>query len=171
METTEERLQKYRLKKRREEHLQRFIAKFWEIISPTKGVKEEVNISSKTALQHSENSLVKNIELVSENRDFSSCLRTVDATLKTRTLSDAILRYLLHGAYISLWIILYIIAIELQFGIVYLMLSGLLIMYINTRTGPKSRNEISAYSVFNKDFKSIDGSLKAEQFEREIGIR
>ncbi|GJQ78326.1 hypothetical protein Trydic_g22161 [Trypoxylus dichotomus] len=29
-------------------------------------------------------------------------------------------------------------------------------------------NEISAYSVFNKGCKSIDGTLKAEQFEREI---
>ncbi|CAK1550427.1 unnamed protein product [Leptosia nina] len=35
-------------------------------------------------------------------------------------------------------------------------------------TKPKKQGEVSAYSVFNKDCKSIDGTLKAEQFEKEI---
>lgn len=41
-------------------------------------------------------------------------------------------------------------------------------MYLNTRTGPKRKHEISAYSVFNKNCESIPGTLKAEQFEREM---
>lgn len=41
-------------------------------------------------------------------------------------------------------------------------------MYLNTRTRPKKKNEISAYSVFNKNCESIPGTLKAEQFEREM---
>lgn len=48
------------------------------------------------------------------------------------------------------------------------MFSALLGIYFNTRTEPKKRNEMSAYSVFNKNCESIDGTLKAEQFEREI---
>lgn len=82
-----------------------------------------------------------------------------------------IFKYILRIVYIAFWVTLYIIAIELQFGIVFLMLSALLGIYLNTRTGPKNTNEISAYSVFNKNCESIDGTLKAEQFEREIGIR
>ncbi|CAH2045007.1 unnamed protein product, partial [Iphiclides podalirius] len=35
-------------------------------------------------------------------------------------------------------------------------------------TRPKKRGEVSAYSVFNENCTSIDGTLKAEQFEREI---
>lgn len=82
-----------------------------------------------------------------------------------------LLKYTLRVVYFAFWVTLYIIAIELQFGIVFLMFSALAGIYLNTRTGPRKRNEISAYSVFNKNCESIDGTLKAEQFEREIGIR
>lgn len=67
-----------------------------------------------------------------------------------------------------LWVTVYWIFIKLQFGCVYFILSALIGMYFNTRTGPKRKNEVSAYSVFNKNCKSIPGALKAEQFEREI---
>lgn len=84
---------------------------------------------------------------------------------------DRYLQYILRFLYFAFWITLYIIAIELQFGIVFLMLSALIGIFLNTRTSPKRHNEISAYSVFNKNCESIDGTLKAEQFEREMGIR
>lgn len=47
------------------------------------------------------------------------------------------------------------------------MFSMLFGVYFNTRTTRK-KNEVSAYSVFNENCHSIDGTLKAEQFEREI---
>lgn len=67
-----------------------------------------------------------------------------------------------------LWLITFFIFIKWEFGTVFLISSAIIFMYVNTRTGPKKRNEISAYSVFNQNCKSIDGTLKAEQFEREI---
>ncbi|KAH0810530.1 hypothetical protein MTP99_000263 [Tenebrio molitor] len=67
-----------------------------------------------------------------------------------------------------LWVIVYVVFIEFQFGTVFLVVSGLIFMYVNTRTGPRRSGEVSAYSVFNKNCESIDGTLKAEQFEREI---
>lgn len=78
------------------------------------------------------------------------------------------LKYILWVVYFLFWVTVYVIAIELKFGLVYLMFSALFGIYFNTRTGPKKRNEMSAYSVFNKNCESIDGTLKAEQFEREI---
>lgn len=66
------------------------------------------------------------------------------------------------------WGMLYAIFIKFQFGTVYLIVSALIFICLNTSTRRRKRNEISAYSVFNKDCKSIDGTLKAEQFEREI---
>lgn len=78
------------------------------------------------------------------------------------------LKYTLWVVYFLFWVTLYIIAIELKFGLVFLMFSALFGIYFNTRTGPKRSNEMSAYSVFNKNFESIDGTLKAEQFENEI---
>ncbi|XP_058060054.1 SAYSvFN domain-containing protein 1 [Anopheles bellator] len=82
----------------------------------------------------------------------------------------SLLTYLTYLVYFLFWVTLYAIAIELRFGVVFLMLSALLGIYFNTRT-KKSPGEISAYSVFNKNCEAIDGTLKAEQFEREIGIR
>ncbi|CAG9860565.1 unnamed protein product [Phyllotreta striolata] len=75
---------------------------------------------------------------------------------------------LYYGLCFLFWIVLYVIFIELQFGTVFFIVSCLVGIYLNTRTSPKRKGEISAYSVFNKDCKSIDGTLKAEQFEREI---
>ncbi|XP_058803130.1 SAYSvFN domain-containing protein 1 [Phymastichus coffea] len=70
--------------------------------------------------------------------------------------------------YFLLWLTLYIIAIKVEFGAVYFVVSALVFIYFNTRSGPKKRGELSAYSVFNPECQSIDGTLKAEQFEQEI---
>uniref|UniRef100_A0A182QTL5 SAYSvFN domain-containing protein n=1 Tax=Anopheles farauti TaxID=69004 RepID=A0A182QTL5_9DIPT len=82
----------------------------------------------------------------------------------------SLLTYMTYLVYFLFWATLYAIAIELRFGAVFLMLSALFGIYFNTRT-KKSPGEISAYSVFNENCEAIDGTLKAEQFEREIGIR
>lgn len=77
-------------------------------------------------------------------------------------------QYFLYVIYFLFWITCYAIAIELQFGTVYLLFSALFGIYFNTRTGPKKKKEISAYSVFNKNCEAIDGTIKPEQFEREM---
>lgn len=76
--------------------------------------------------------------------------------------------------YFLLWAILYVIAVEYQFGAVYFVLSALVFICLNTRSGPKQQDEPSAYSVFNPNCEAIEGTLDASQFEREIrygGIR
>lgn len=70
--------------------------------------------------------------------------------------------------YFLLWATLYMIAIQFEFGAVYFILSSLVLIWKNTRSGPKKKGEVSAYSVFNPNCEAIDGTLKAEQFEREI---
>lgn len=81
---------------------------------------------------------------------------------------NKVFKYTLWSVYFLFWVTLYVIAIKLKFGMVFLMFSALFGIYFNTRTGPKNSNEMSAYSVFNKNCESIDGTLKAEQFETEI---
>ena len=51
---------------------------------------------------------------------------------------------------------------------VFLVSSGLYLMYVSMRGSRRKPSEMSAYSVFNKNFEKIDGTLSAEQFEREI---
>lgn len=81
---------------------------------------------------------------------------------------DSKLKYITYILWFCFWATCWMIAIELKFGIVFLMFSALFGVYFNTRTGPKRKNEVSAYSVFNENCKSIKGTLKPEQFENEI---
>lgn len=81
---------------------------------------------------------------------------------------DSKLTYITYILWFCFWATCWMIAIELKFGIVFLLFSALFGIYFNTRTEPKAKNEISAYSVFNENCKSIKGTLTAEQFEREI---
>lgn len=74
--------------------------------------------------------------------------------------------YLLH---FLLWATLYVIAIQYEFGAVYFIVTALIFIWINTRSGPKRKGEISAYSVFNPNCEAIDGAINPQQFERELG--
>lgn len=76
-----------------------------------------------------------------------------------------IIKWTVYGI---IWLTLYAIALKLQFGAVFFIISSLIGIYLNTRTRPRKEGEVSAYSVFNENCVSIDGTLKAEQFEREI---
>lgn len=70
--------------------------------------------------------------------------------------------------YAILWVTFYAVFLKLQFGAVYFVISVLIGIFLNTRTRPRKKGEVSAYSVFNENCTSIDGTLKPEQFEREI---
>lgn len=70
---------------------------------------------------------------------------------------------------IILWFLLWGFFIEVEFGLVYLTASGLVFMVLSLRGRRRVvPGELSAYSVFNKNCESIDGTLSAEQFEKEL---
>ncbi|XP_025105126.1 SAYSvFN domain-containing protein 1-like [Pomacea canaliculata] len=69
---------------------------------------------------------------------------------------------------ILLWMSLWRIFIELQFGAVFFAVSALIFIYFNTRTGKSKSNTLSAYSVFNPNCERLQGTITAEQFEREL---
>ena len=85
--------------------------------------------------------------------------------------SGSWLTYCTWLIYFLIWATLYAIAIELKFGIVFFMLSLLVGICLNTRVKPKGKKEASAYSVFNENCESIDGTFKAEMFEKQLGLR
>lgn len=73
------------------------------------------------------------------------------------------------GLKILLWLLIWGFFIEVEFGAVYLVASGLLFIVLSLRGGRKREpGELSAYSVFNKNFEAIEGTLSAEQFEKEL---
>lgn len=73
------------------------------------------------------------------------------------------------GLKILLWLLVWGFFIEVEFGLVYFVLSGFVFIVMSLRGGRKRESgELSAYSVFNKNFEVIDGTLSAEQFDREL---
>ncbi|MBZ3871909.1 SAYSvFN domain-containing protein 1 [Sciurus carolinensis] len=73
---------------------------------------------------------------------------------------------------VLLWLVLLGLFVELEFGLAYFVLSLFYWMYVGTR-GPedKKKGEKSAYSVFNPGCEAIQGTLTAEQLERELQFR
>ena len=67
-----------------------------------------------------------------------------------------------------LWLLLWGFFVEVGFGAVYFITSLLYFIIVSLRGSRRRPWEPSAYSVFNKNFETIDGTLSAEQFEREL---
>lgn len=73
------------------------------------------------------------------------------------------------GLKILVWLLLWGFFVEVEFGAVYLVASGLVFIVLSLR-GSRRRapGQLSAYSVFNKNLEAIEGTLSAEQFEKEL---
>jgi hypothetical protein len=66
------------------------------------------------------------------------------------------------------WLALAFGAVQLGLFMAFFLVSAIVFVFLCTRTRPRRAGEPSAYSVFNPNCQSIDGTLNAEQFEREI---
>lgn len=173
----ESKLEAYRLRKRRQEKLQQLKSAVQRMLAlgtgselETKKESHTIDVPSNNLKEVSLKKQTSDISSDSENEVSSSPGSDVEGQItdpKSDTHKEYI-SYTLKVCYLLFWATCFVIAVELQFGIVYLMFSALLGIYFNTRTGPKAKHEPSAYSVFNKNCEAIDGTLNADQFEREI---
>lgn len=87
--------------------------------------------------------------------------------IKTDSVTRNLDRWIL-ALRIALWLILWKVFILMEFGTVYFILSLFYWVYFSMSYGSRKEWEPSAYSVFNKDFETIDGTFTAEQFEKEL---
>ena len=69
------------------------------------------------------------------------------------------------------WLALFGAFVYAQFGVPFLILSLFYVMWASLRGSRRRPGEPSAYSVFNEGCEAIDGTLKAEQFDRELTFR
>ncbi|KAL7294726.1 SAYSvFN domain-containing protein 1 [Trichogramma pretiosum] len=144
----EEKLRAYRRQKRREDMV------------------ETAKNTFKEALSWQKNLILPTIHNPSRDDDLESIMseESIDFSPPPSPFFTRTLCFL----YFLLWTTIYVIAIKLEFGAVYFVLSLLVFIYYNTRTGPKKKGELSAYSVFNPNCETIQGTLDPKQFEQEI---
>ena len=74
------------------------------------------------------------------------------------------------GLKVLLWLALFGFFVEIEFGVVFVLSSILFFIYTSMRRTKRRSSELSAYSVFNKNFERIEGTLTADQFERELRL-
>lgn len=73
-------------------------------------------------------------------------------------------------ALLLIWFVLLSVFVKIEFGSLYLMGTGFGLIYYNL--GDTRRDgDMSAWSVFNTGFKTMLGTLSAEQMDREIRHR
>ena len=63
------------------------------------------------------------------------------------------------------------LSIQVGFGAVYFATSCFALIWLNLGTKRRKKGEMSAYSVFNADCQSIQGTLTAEKMEKEMHLR
>ncbi|XP_010269974.1 PREDICTED: uncharacterized protein LOC104606454 isoform X1 [Nelumbo nucifera] len=68
--------------------------------------------------------------------------------------------------FIILWFILAPIAYRLDIGPLYILGTGFSIVFLNL--GQRQHGELSAYSIFNEDFRELPGTLNADRLDRDI---
>ena len=81
---------------------------------------------------------------------------------------QAALAYGLPLLKLLLWTVLMALAVEIEFGFVFVALTLFYVVLTNLRDGRRAAGEPSAYSVFNADCRPLDGELRAEMFERTL---
>lgn len=66
-----------------------------------------------------------------------------------------------------LWFTLLVIFIRLEFGAIYFIISLLYLIWTSMNSR-RRRNQLSAYSVFNKNFEKIQGTFSGEDYDRQL---
>ncbi|XP_076656687.1 SAYSVFN motif domain containing 1 isoform X2 [Halictus rubicundus] len=110
----------------------------------------------------------ENVEDLQDVESSSSDDNVDPETEIQRQSQTTLLRKAVYLLCFLLWAVLYIIAIEVQFGAIYFIASTFIFICVNTGSRPRKPGELSPYSVFNPQCKPIEGTLDASQFEREI---
>ncbi|KAL6638805.1 hypothetical protein ACP70R_023441 [Stipagrostis hirtigluma subsp. patula] len=67
---------------------------------------------------------------------------------------------------IALWFLLAPLAQKYDFGPLYILGTGFLIILVNL--GRRQQGDVSAYSIFNEDFRELPGTLNTERIDRDI---
>ena len=78
------------------------------------------------------------------------------------------LHWLIFFLKLLFWLVLWGFFVQIEFGTVFFILSMFYWVYVSMQAGSRKPWEPSPYSVFNENCEAIDGTLNAEQFEREL---
>ena len=71
---------------------------------------------------------------------------------------------------LALWFCVFGIFVELGFGLVFVIVSALVALFLSTSTGQRARDRLSPYSVFNPNFEEITGTYNADTVAQSLNL-
>lgn len=71
---------------------------------------------------------------------------------------------------LAVWAALYWVAVQVEFGVVYFVVSLLLLVYTSMGSSDGKEEKTSAYSVFNKHGKQLPGTFTTQSLESSFGL-
>lgn len=151
MSDTKAKLQEYRKRKQIEEDREARKNALWNYLT-LNPIRKRFNTNTSFTNNVTAESKETLEECESEKENIDQIWSTLDWVILTVKL--------------SVWICLQVVFIKIEFGAVFFLFSCIFLMLSNL--GKRKKGEMSAYSVFNPNCESIDGTLTAQQFEREI---
>lgn len=151
MSDTKAKLQEYRKRKQIEEDREARKNALWNYLT-LNPIRKRLNTNTSFTNNVTAESKETLEECESEKENIDQIWSTLDWVILTVKL--------------SVWICLQVVFIKIEFGAVFFLFSCIFLMLSNL--GKRKKGEMSAYSVFNPNCESIDGTLTAQQFEREI---
>ncbi|CAD5122953.1 DgyrCDS11346 [Dimorphilus gyrociliatus] len=167
MATVEERLALYRQKRleRFDREPKNFQSKSDKSVDPNiPGPTQDISDKNSNRQKREENIFKATIKILSRPiNDFVSFFMKTKLGRVTNAISES---KALIALKVGLWLVLFGLFVELEFGFVFVVISIFFIIFINL--GSRKRGEKSAYSVFNENCERLDGTFTAEQFEREL---
>ena len=189
----ESELEKFRRQKRREEYklqAKGTFSKLWSTLTnsiaravlPTHtdvvGGGGDRGLSSETETEYNEGNPSQHSSSSNSKSKIRRRRSKTNATEPTKVQVDpkaektiTFMNYLQLFLQLLVWVFFYIGFLKLGFGAVFFVISGLWFVWTNTRKEGRREGEASAYSVFNPNCEALDGTLKAEDLERQLLFR
>lgn len=81
---------------------------------------------------------------------------------------DAPVRWSVVAIKSLLWLTLFVIFVRLEFGAIFFILSLFYFIWKNLSSRRRPAHELSAYSVFNRNFEKLQGTFSAEDYDRQL---
>ncbi|TRY63081.1 hypothetical protein TCAL_11584 [Tigriopus californicus] len=165
----ESRLAEYRARKRKLENEERRKELVWSVVTFASLRQKLINFLRPQPPRTSTKANPPN-SIGSSTSSSTNCTLEQEALIPEADLDPwTQIDFAILGVGFLLWIVLFYASIKAEIGAVYILTSGFALIWLNL--GTRRSDQASAYSVFNPNCESIDGTLTAEQFEREIRHR
>jgi len=156
MSDTKSKLEEYRRRKQTEEGREAKKSAIWNALT-LQPLRQRLTASNSN----------EEVQKVSDSTDVSEEAELISPEEEAKVEWTAI-DWAIVAIKVLVWVCLQVVFVKIEFGAVFFLFTCIFLMLTNM--GKRRSGEMSAYSVFNPNCESIQGTFTAQQLERGMGI-